>query len=182
MLRREFVVRVVGGGVVSGTAAGLAGCGTLFHKERIGQPHSHQIDWCVAAADGLGLLLFFIPGVIAFVVDFYTGAIYLPCDTSASTGGGTGATPGSGSTLAAPAAAANGVQLTRFDQPAEQLDPRSIEHAVSRQVGRPVSLVDSDARVSELATLDEFETQRRRHDEERGFGRALRSLLTWRDA
>ena len=28
--------------------------------------------------DGIGLLLFIIPGVIAFAVDFSTGAIYLP--------------------------------------------------------------------------------------------------------
>jgi hypothetical protein len=28
--------------------------------------------------DGLGLLCFFVPGVVAFAVDFWTGAIYLP--------------------------------------------------------------------------------------------------------
>jgi hypothetical protein len=32
--------------------------------------------------DGLGLLLFVVPGVIAFVVDFSTGAIYLPPESS----------------------------------------------------------------------------------------------------
>ena len=49
-----------------------------MYPERRRMPHSNQIDWRVAAFDGLGLLLFFVPGVIAFVVDFYTGAIYLP--------------------------------------------------------------------------------------------------------
>lgn len=37
-----------------------------------------MIDWKIAALDGLGLLFFFIPGVIAFAVDFHNGTIYLP--------------------------------------------------------------------------------------------------------
>jgi hypothetical protein len=41
-------------------------------------PHSRDLDWSVVALDALGLILFFVPGVIAFVVDFATGAIYLP--------------------------------------------------------------------------------------------------------
>ena len=56
------------------------GCGTLLHPERRGQPNSGRIDPAVAILDGVGLLLFFIPGVIAFAVDFATGAIYLPPD------------------------------------------------------------------------------------------------------
>jgi hypothetical protein len=56
------------------------GCGTLLHPERQGQPHSGRIDPSIVLLDGLGLLLFFVPGVIAFAVDFATGAIYLPPD------------------------------------------------------------------------------------------------------
>lgn len=56
------------------------GCGTLLHPERQGQPHSGRIDPAIVLLDGLGLLLFFVPGVIAFAVDFGTGAIYLPPD------------------------------------------------------------------------------------------------------
>lgn len=37
-----------------------------------------RIDVGVAVLDGLGLLLFIIPGVIAFAVDFATGTIYVP--------------------------------------------------------------------------------------------------------
>ncbi len=55
----------------------LTGCGTILYPERRGQPKG-QLDWGVVALDGLGLLLFFIPGVVAFAVDFATGAIYLP--------------------------------------------------------------------------------------------------------
>ncbi len=55
------------------------GCGTFLHPERRGQPPG-RIDPAVVLLDGLCLLLFFVPGVIAFAVDFTTGAIYLPPD------------------------------------------------------------------------------------------------------
>ena len=44
-----------------------------------------RIDPTVAILDGIGLLLFIIPGLVAFAVDFHTGAIYLP-ETSANAG------------------------------------------------------------------------------------------------
>lgn len=60
-----------------------AGCGTMLHPERKGQP-AGQIDWAIVALDGLGLLLFFVPGVIAFAVDFNNGTIYLPSSRTTS--------------------------------------------------------------------------------------------------
>lgn len=54
-----------------------AGCGTIFWPERRGQP-AGPLDPKVVVLDALGLLLFFIPGVIAFAVDFNNGTIYLP--------------------------------------------------------------------------------------------------------
>lgn len=66
--RREWLVLA---------ALGLTGCGTVLHPERRGQP-AGRIDWGVFALDALGLIFFFVPGVIAFAVDFATGAIYLP--------------------------------------------------------------------------------------------------------
>jgi len=53
------------------------GCGTIMYPERKGQ-RGGSIDAGVAVLDGIGLLFFIIPGVIAFAVDFSTGAIYLP--------------------------------------------------------------------------------------------------------
>lgn len=53
------------------------GCGTLLHPERRGQT-SGRIDPGVAVLNGVGLLLFVVPGLVAFVIDFSTGAIYLP--------------------------------------------------------------------------------------------------------
>ncbi len=58
----------------------VVGCGTIMYPERRGQ-NQGQIDSGVAILDGLGLLLFIIPGVVAFAVDFSTGAIYYPAGT-----------------------------------------------------------------------------------------------------
>ena len=55
----------------------LAGCGTVFYPERKGQ-QGGSIDPVVAIANGVGLLFFIIPGVVAFAVDFNNGSIYLP--------------------------------------------------------------------------------------------------------
>ena len=55
----------------------VVGCGTIIYPERRGQ-QSGRIDVGIAVLDGLGLLVFIIPGVIAFAVDFSSGAIYLP--------------------------------------------------------------------------------------------------------
>ena len=61
----------------------IAGCGTIFWPERKGQP-AGRLDPKVVALDAVGLLLFFIPGVIAFAVDFNNGTIYLPSDSQAN--------------------------------------------------------------------------------------------------
>jgi hypothetical protein len=53
------------------------GCGTITHPERKGQK-AGRIDVAIAVLDGIGLLFFIIPGVIAFAVDFNNGTIYLP--------------------------------------------------------------------------------------------------------
>lgn len=61
----------------------IVGCGTILNPERKGQP-AGRIDWKIAALDGLGLILFFVPGVIAFAVDFNNGTIYLPPERTTS--------------------------------------------------------------------------------------------------
>lgn len=55
----------------------LAACGTIFYPERRGQI-SGKIDPAVAIMNAIGLLFYIIPGLLAFAVDFTTGAIYLP--------------------------------------------------------------------------------------------------------
>ncbi len=55
----------------------ITACGTILYPERKGQTQG-RIDPAVLALDGVGLLFYLIPGVIAFAVDFSTGTIYLP--------------------------------------------------------------------------------------------------------
>ncbi|SDR90853.1 hypothetical protein SAMN05216198_0741 [Halopseudomonas litoralis] len=55
----------------------LTACGSIFYPERRGQI-SGEIDPGVAILNGMGLLFYVIPGLIAFAVDFTTGAIYFP--------------------------------------------------------------------------------------------------------
>lgn len=69
--------RIVSGVLAATLLAQLSGCGTLFYPDRRGQLKG-QIDPAIAALDAIGILFFVIPGLIAFAIDFGTGAIYLP--------------------------------------------------------------------------------------------------------
>lgn len=53
------------------------GCGLLLHPERQGQKQG-KIDVKIAILDGIGLLFYVVPGLVAFGIDFYQGTIYLP--------------------------------------------------------------------------------------------------------
>jgi hypothetical protein len=53
------------------------GCGSIMYPERRGY-NGGPLDPGVVLLDGIGLLFFIIPGVIAFAVDISDGAIYLP--------------------------------------------------------------------------------------------------------
>ena len=55
----------------------LSGCGTLIYPDRRGQS-SGRIDPGVVIMNGIGLLFWVVPGLVAFAIDFATGAIYLP--------------------------------------------------------------------------------------------------------
>lgn len=55
-----------------------SGCGTLLFPERTDQPNSGRLDPNVMILDGIGLLFFILPGLIAFGVDALSGAAYLP--------------------------------------------------------------------------------------------------------
>ena len=68
------MTKVVVGSLI---ASQLAACGTLIYPERQGQ-NGGKLDIGVVALDAIGLLFWFVPGVVAFGVDFITGAIYLP--------------------------------------------------------------------------------------------------------
>ena len=61
--------------VVVAMSVQLAGCGYFMHPERRGQSKGN-IDAGVAVLDGLGLLLFLIPGIIMWFL-FFFGNLFL---------------------------------------------------------------------------------------------------------
>ena len=69
--------KILGGLLSLALISQLAACGTIFYPERRGQV-SGRIDPAIAVMDAIGLLFYIIPGLLAFAVDFITGAIYLP--------------------------------------------------------------------------------------------------------
>ncbi len=77
MKLKKLIVKIIPIIIVAAFIFQAASCGTLLYPERRGQT-SGTIDPAVAILDGVACLLFLIPGLIAFAVDFSTGAIYLP--------------------------------------------------------------------------------------------------------
>jgi hypothetical protein len=72
-----FIRKTTAALLVLSLVSQLGACGTLLYPERKGQV-SGRLDIAVIALDAIGLLFYFVPGVVAFAVDFVTGAIYLP--------------------------------------------------------------------------------------------------------
>lgn len=194
MQRRQFFSHALGWGVAGATACCVTGCGTLFHSERCGQPHSNRLDWPIVALDGLGLLLFFVPGVVAFVVDFCSGAIYLPLEPAYPVYEINPQQPpiGSRQDVSCPQPAVlqpasvhlahedsswKSLGLKRIVIPREQLQQPRIEEIATHYVGEPVSLNDSLTRVSVLPCIERFNEQTNRHRSDRSFGFAVRSFF-----
>jgi hypothetical protein len=124
---------------LSGLAScGCAGCGTVLHPERRGQPGG-SLDWKIVALDAVGLLFFFVPGVIAFAVDFATGAIYLPSGQYGERRRGDHAE-----------------RLVAVPGPDEPLSIAVLERIVSRHAERTVELVPGEYQTEPLSTLDDF--------------------------
>jgi hypothetical protein len=69
--------RIIGGVLAASLFTQLTACGTLFYPDRRGQIEG-RIDPAIAVLNAVGLLFYVIPGLIAFGIDFATGAIYLP--------------------------------------------------------------------------------------------------------
>ncbi len=74
---QKLFTQILIGTITASLLAQLTACGTILHPERKGQKGG-QIDPAIAIFDGIGLLFFFLPGIIAFAVDFSNGTIYLP--------------------------------------------------------------------------------------------------------
>lgn len=68
-------LRLIGGVLVATLLTQLTACGSIFYPDRRGQIDG-KIDPAIAALDAVGLLFYIVPGLIAFAVDFASGAIY----------------------------------------------------------------------------------------------------------
>jgi hypothetical protein len=125
---------------LQGSAIALCGCGTILHPERRGQPGG-RLDWKIVALNGLGLLLFFIPGVIAFAVDFSNGTIYLPADDPLAD---------------LPTDAQQ--RLVSIKASSNQPTAGEVEELVSQHTARPISLEPGTYTTRPLKSLAEFWT------------------------
>lgn len=115
----------------------LTGCGTIMYPERKGQK-SGRIDAGVAVLDGIGLLLFIIPGVIAFAVDFNNGTIYLPGTRTSALN-------------------KNDIKQVKFD-PAHT-SRADIERIIQEQTGTTVRFDQPDMRITKLKSSDDMVAQ-----------------------
>ncbi len=135
MKQSQRIRRVVVLVLVSVITIQLTACGYLFWPERRNQTADRDIDPTVAILDGLGLLVFIIPGVIAFIVDFTTHTIYLP--------------PGRKATLDKPP---QPEKMVAVKVPGHQLTKKGIESLVSQYVGEPVSIDPRTVKIHPLET------------------------------
>ena len=118
----------------------LASCGFLLYPERRGQTHG-RIDPAIAVLDGVGLLLFVIPGIVAFAVDFATGTIYLPGSKAAST------TP------------SDTKEVTVIHVNPGELDISKIEEVVTRHTEYPLRFDQENLRVFEWDGVKNIEAE-----------------------
>jgi hypothetical protein len=113
--------------------AQLVGCGTLMYPERRGQKGG-RIDVGVAVLDGIGLLFFIIPGLIAYAIDFSEGTIYLP--------GTTGSLD------------VKDIKQVKFDP--KHYNAATIEKIIKRETGYAVKLSRNNIQVYKLKSLDDM--------------------------
>ncbi|MBT4864196.1 MAG: polyribonucleotide nucleotidyltransferase [Planctomycetaceae bacterium] len=125
-------------GLCSAFAASTVGCGTVLHPERRGQA-AGPLDWKIVALDAIGLLFFFVPGVVAFAVDFSNGTIYLPSESY-------------GKADAQP----NSPELREVSIPSAELSQSRIQDVVTEHVGREVQLSPGEYETRELQNIGEF--------------------------
>ena len=131
--------RIMATGLAAGAAALLSSCGTIIYPDRVHQEERGNLDPAVIILDGIGLFFFIIPGVIAFAVDFTTGAIYLPNDK---------ATGESERTIFD--------DLSRISPNRGKLTRLDIEEVVAKAAGVEINLLNRNVSVMELDHISRF--------------------------
>ncbi len=114
----------------------IAGCGTIFYPERRGQSVHGGIDVVVAIADSAWFLAYIIPGLVAWGVDLYTGALYLP----------------SGKKRFASPPDGKDIVVVKVDP--ERLDQKMMEEIVSKHVGQKINLDDPSLQILKFNGTD----------------------------
>jgi hypothetical protein len=122
--------------------------------------------------------------VIAFAIDFYSGAIYLPPEGHAAYPVG-GPTPKTSES--APPVANGRSTDNEFDRPMtawepiavprSELGPARIDALVSERLGRSFSVLESPTRVSRLPGIAAFSAQCHRHLRDANFGRSAKAFF-----
>jgi len=139
LARRRFLASLARCAATATVGVAATSCGTILYPERRGQPRG-PLDPGVVVLDAIGLLFFLIPGIIAFAVDFSTGAIYLPPPAYM---------PISSRRRPRP-------DLSRVEVAREDLTRGRIEEVVGHHVGKPVILETGRFRASSMTDLAEF--------------------------
>lgn len=111
-----------------------SGCGVILYPERQGQK-SGKIDITVALLDGVGLLIWVVPGLVAFAVDFHQGTIYLPNSRAAIDAGET-----------------DFIEV----QVEGPMTVESIEAVLLRELELPINLEDERAYAYEIDSLHQY--------------------------
>ncbi|HEV7280223.1 MAG TPA: hypothetical protein VGN57_08425 [Pirellulaceae bacterium] len=159
--RRQFVVGSLAA-VSTATLSAATGCGTLMHPERVGQTRRGNVDWTVVGLDAIGLCFFFIPGIIAFAVDFGNGAMFFPAEPDApATATATVPTP---QVQPANATQASTVtpELRSVPLPPGKLTLDDLARIASRETGRRIELEQGTYETEPMDSLDDFWTLERR--------------------
>ena len=136
MKSRKLFQRMIVLALICALLVQVSACGYVLYSERRNQPRGGEIDPAVAILDGLGLLLFIIPGVVAFIVDFSTNAIYFPPGKKASLLG------------------AEKEKLSVVQVPAGQFNPKGIESIVSKHVGETIRFDSAEVKIYALEDID----------------------------
>jgi len=131
--------RTITAGLSIAATSLLSSCGTLIYPDRVNQEERGNLDPLVIILDGVGLFFFIIPGVIAFAVDFTTGAIYLPA----------GKEPGDKERTIFD-------DLSEYSTPDGKLTPQEIEHVVHQVTGLKIDFLNDAVRVARLNHLNQF--------------------------
>ena len=121
--------------LAAGTGSLLSGCGTILYPDRAYQEERGDLDPAIIILDGIGLFFFIIPGLVAFAVDFTTGAIYFPAEHEQGDR-----------------------ERTIFDRQETSTKPtrQEIEQIVALKTGKNITLTRDTVRIMELQSLDQF--------------------------